>query len=237
MHIMIIGASQGLGRAFTEGLPRSGDHVTGVSRTRPASLSLPAGVSLDWLEADMADPTAPALLARKAPDRLDALIYNLGVWEDTAFTDAYDFAGNDDAMLARMIQTNVTAALLLFKHLVPRLLHSPRPRLILTGSTSGLPRSGRPEVAFGASKFALAGMADALRESYREQGLAVTCLQLGYLNTDDDLACPREQAARRGHGELVPMHDVVHMTRAILDLSDASFVRELVLPALRDARF
>ena len=35
----------------------------------------------------------------------------------------------------------------------------PPPHLILTGSTSGLRRSGQPEVTFGASKFALTGIA------------------------------------------------------------------------------
>ena len=108
---------------------------------------------------------------------------------------------------------------------------------MLTGSTSGLRQSGRPKVTFGASKFALSGMTDTLRESSRSHGLAVTCLQLGYLNTDDDLSVPLQQAARRGGVELVPLHDVVTVVKTLLILSGASFVRELVLPAIRDERF
>jgi hypothetical protein len=61
-------------------------------------------------------------------------------------------------------------------------------------------------------------------------------LQLGYLNTDDALSVPVEQAAMRGDGELVPVHDVVRLVRAILGLSPSSFVRELVLPAIKDSR-
>ncbi|KAF1013405.1 MAG: hypothetical protein GAK31_03554 [Stenotrophomonas maltophilia] len=48
---------------------------------------------------------------------------------------------------------------------------------------------------------------------------------------------PREQAALRGDGSLVPVHDVVAVVRCLLALSDASFVRELVMPAIADPRF
>jgi hypothetical protein len=44
-------------------------------------------------------------------------------------------------------------------------------------------------------------------------------------------------AAARGDGELVPVHDVVTMVRALLQLSPSGFVRELVLPAIADPRY
>ncbi|QPF74979.1 SDR family oxidoreductase [Roseateles sp. DAIF2] len=237
MKLMVIGASQGLGRAFVEGLPDPGDLVVGVSRRAPQPApALPPAVELQWIEADMAQPLEAAQrIESQAPAGLDALIYNLGVWETQAFGPDYRFLESDDAELMRLVDINITGALLLLK----RLLAAPgrKPQLILTGSTSGLRRSGRPELAFGASKFALSGMADALRESFRAQRLAVTCLQLGYLNTEDDLRIPVAQAAARGAGQLVPLHDVVALTRSLLRLSDAAFVRELVLPAIADERF
>ncbi|MFJ1301031.1 SDR family NAD(P)-dependent oxidoreductase [Pseudomonadota bacterium AL_CKDN230030165-1A_HGKHYDSX7] len=238
MNIMIIGASKGLGRAFAEGLGGAGDTVIGVSRRRPDALSLPAGVALRWIEADMSRPVeAAARIAAEAPAEVDVLIYNLGIWEAAAFTPEYAFLDESDEALLDLVNVNVGGTLLLLKRLVPRLIASGQPRLILTGSTSGLRRSGRPEVAFGASKFALDGMADALREGFRGEGLAVTTLQLGYLNTDDDLSVPLADAAARGDGQLVPVHDVVAVVRTLLRLSPASFVRELVMPALRDERY
>lgn len=107
----------------------------------------------------------------------------------------------------------------------------------MTGSTSGLPQSGRPEVTFGASKFALRGIADALREGYRQQRLGVTCLNLGYLNTEDPMSPPRVIAEQRGEGNSIPAHDVVQVVRMALSLSSASFVKELTLPAIFDKRF
>lgn len=238
MKIMIIGASRGLGRAFVEGLPSTGDTVIGVSRRRPTDLMLPDTVALDWIETDVGDPLKAAQqIAEQAPPEFDVLIYNLGVWEETAFSDEYNFLDDTDASIVEMVNINIVGAILLLKRLIPRLLNSTQPRLILTGSTSGLRQSGRPEVTFGASKFALTGIGDALRESFRKDGLGVTCLQLGYLNTEDSLSVPLTESARRGGGELVPVHDVVTVVRALLDLSGASYVRELVLPAIRDERF
>jgi NAD(P)-dependent dehydrogenase (short-subunit alcohol dehydrogenase family) len=238
MKMLIVGASKGLGRAFVEGLGQAGDVMVGVSRTKPQGLALPAGVALQWIEANMGEPLAAATrIAEQAPADLDVLIYNLGLWEAQAFTEHYDFLADDDEALVAQVGVNITATLLLLKRLIPRLLTSSRPRLILTGSTSGLRQSGRPEVTFGATKFALNGMADALREGFRDRGLAVTCLQLGYLNTEDALSVPVAEAARRGQGQLIPVHDVVSVVRTLLALSDASFVRELVMPAMADERF
>ncbi len=238
MRLMVVGASKGLGRAFVEGLCAAEDHVIGVSRARPNDLRLPNSVCLDWIEADLADPLEAAMqIERQVPPELDVLIYNLGVWEEAAFTDEYKFLDDSDESIVAILNINITGIILLLKRLIPKLLCTSNPKLILTGSTSGLRQSGRPEVTFGASKFALTGIGDALRESFRDDGLAVTCLQLGYLNTEDGLAVPLDEAALRGDGQLVPVHDVVNIVKTLLNLSGASYVRELVLPAIRDERF
>jgi NAD(P)-dependent dehydrogenase (short-subunit alcohol dehydrogenase family) len=191
-----------------------------------------------WIAADLSDPqAAAAALEREAPAIVDALIYNVGIWEPEAFGQDYDFLGQSDQTCLELVGVNVSATILILKRLLPRLLAADKPRLILTGSTSGLPGNGRPEVAFGASKAALNGIASALREGYRDQRLGVTLLQLGYLNTDDRLSVAVDEAAQRGNGEQVPVHDVVALVRAVLSLSPASFVRELVLPAIGDIRF
>lgn len=232
MKVLVVGASTGLGRAFVDGLASDGHEVTGVSRSRPS------GTNTNWIEADFSSPRQAAdTVVRLAPSDLDLVIYNLGVWEPDAFTDDYDFAAQHDDMTESLIATNVTGPILLLNRLLPRLLDSSQPRVILTGSTSGLPRSGRPEVAFGSSKAALNGLADALRENYRTHRLGVTTIQLGYLNTADSLDVPRDRAAAAGEGSLIPVHDVVDVVRMILALSPASFVREIVMPAILDERF
>jgi NAD(P)-dependent dehydrogenase (short-subunit alcohol dehydrogenase family) len=228
-----------LGRALIEGLGNAGDTLIGVSRTRPEGLLSAAERQVRWVEANLMDPVKAAhdIAQTVADDGLDTLIYNLGIWEEFAFDTAYEFLETADDELQAIIGCNITSTILLIKRLLPLLLKSPQPRIILTGSTSGLPQSGRPEVAFGASKFALRGIADSLREGYRQQRLAVTCLNLGYLNTEDALSTPRDLAQERGEGHLVPVHDVVEAVRMILSLSSASYVKELTLPAILDERF
>lgn len=222
-----------------EGLGNAGDTLIGVSRTRPEGLLSAAERQVRWVEANLMDPVKAAhdIAQTVADDGLDTLIYNLGIWEEFAFDTAYEFLETADDELQAIIGCNITSTILLIKRLLPLLLKSPQPRIILTGSTSGLPQSGRPEVAFGASKFALRGIADSLREGYRQQRLAVTCLNLGYLNTEDALSTPRDLAQERGEGHLVPVHDVVEAVRMILSLSSASYVKELTLPAILDERF
>lgn len=239
MNILVVGASKGLGRAFIEGLGHAGDTLIGVSRTRPEGLVCEAEHPVRWVEADLMNPAKAAHAIEHAvvDDGLDTLIYNLGIWEESAFDPAYDFLDSPDDELQAIVSCNISATILLIKRLLPLLLKSPHPRIILTGSTSGLPQSGRPEVAFGASKFALRGIAETLREGYRQQRLAVTCLSLGYLNTEDRLSTPRDLAAQRGEGQLIPVHDVVQVVRMILSLSSASYVKELTLPAILDERF
>ncbi|MDH0304738.1 MULTISPECIES: SDR family NAD(P)-dependent oxidoreductase [unclassified Pseudomonas] len=235
MRILVVGASKGLGRALVEGLGGEGDTLIGVSRTRPASLPGAAR----WIEADLGQPWHAAAVIHEAVAGagLDVLVYNVGIWEERAFEDGYSFLDDDDGQIQRMVDTNITAPLLLIKRLLPVLLQSDRPRIILTGSTSGLPGSGRPEVTFGASKFGLRGIAESLREGFRDRGLGVSCLNLGYLNTEDGLQVPLAEAERRGEGTLIPLHDVVQVCRMMLNLSSASYVRDITLPALRDERF
>ncbi|WLH87927.1 SDR family NAD(P)-dependent oxidoreductase [Pseudomonas sp. FP453] len=239
MKTLVIGASKGLGKALIEGLGEPGDTLIGVSRSQPEHLDHQAGVSVHWVEANLAEPAAAAqvIAAAVAEDGLDTLIYNLGIWEEFAFDPAYNFLTDDDSQIEAIVACNITSTLLLIKRLLPVLLNSATPRIILTGSTSGLPQSGRPEVTFGASKFALRGIADALREGYRQQRLGVTCLNLGYLNTEDPLSTPRELAAQRAEGHAIPVHDVVQVVRMALSLSSASFVKDITLPAILDERF
>jgi hypothetical protein len=164
------------------------------------------------------------------------LIHNLGIWEETAFSDEYAFLDESDAALTQLVDVNITATLVLLQRLLPRVLGAARPQLVLTGSTSALPRSGRPEVAFGASKFA-----------QRHRRCAARGLPRSAPGGDQPAAgLPQHrrctvgagaEAAARGDGELVPVHDVVAMVRALLQLSPSGFVRELVLPAIADPRY
>ncbi|WP_321838626.1 hypothetical protein [Burkholderia cepacia] len=51
------------------------------------------------------------------------------------------------------------------------------------------------------------------------------------------VTCGLCRAGRPCDGGLVTVHDVVAVVRTLLQLSDAAFVREPVMPAIADGRF
>ncbi|MGL6249373.1 MAG: SDR family NAD(P)-dependent oxidoreductase, partial [Billgrantia desiderata] len=121
MNVMIVGASQGLGRAFIEGLGDDGDRLIGVSRRMPEPLPVRAGLEIDWIEADLASPErASATLAEAVEARgIDVLIYNLGLWESRAFEPNYRFLDDSPAEIQRIVTVNVSGAILLIQALLP----------------------------------------------------------------------------------------------------------------------
>lgn len=233
-QIVIIGASRGLGAAFNHGLPERGDRVWLVSRGRPA-LDLADGVERFWIQADLAEPDAAGRIAAAlgaAP--VDVLVYNAGIWEDTAFSADYDLARVPAAENARILTVNLGAALAVTQALLPNLKEAPAGKLILIGSTSGLENSRAPEAAYNASKFGLRGLAHGLREHLRPDGIAVTVLNPGSLATGlPYTADPAPTLERYGRAAL-PLSDVVALVRCLMHLSPAACVKEIDLPAMDD---
>ncbi|HBJ69811.1 MAG TPA: dehydrogenase, partial [Alcaligenes faecalis] len=106
MNIMIVGASMGLGRALMDGLAQDGNTLYGVARRTPAPSASPLspdpGINQHWISADLSQPDAASQLAAACPESLDVLIYNLGIWEDTAFSEDYDFLSQNDQAIRRL---------------------------------------------------------------------------------------------------------------------------------------
>lgn len=89
-NILIIGASRGLGDAFSVGLPDTGDNVWLVSRSEPASLNRDDGVTRQWIGADLASSNAGKVIAESIGDLpLDLLVYSAGVWEQKSFEEEF----------------------------------------------------------------------------------------------------------------------------------------------------
>ena len=118
--------------------------IIGVSRKAPTDLTgRPARCAGSR---DLSDPEAAAArIADQAPAELDAILCNVGVWEDKAFTDDYDFLADSPQQIARLLDINITGTILLLQRLIPRLLGRAKPQLVLTGSTSGLRAAAGPK--------------------------------------------------------------------------------------------
>src|SRR5262245_44433234 len=231
---IIFGASRGLGAAFNLALPARGDRVWLVSRGRP-DLDYNDGVERHWIGADLGTAEAAAKTAAAlGANPLDVAIYNAGIWEGTAFGPGYRFEEVADAETQNILTVNLTSAITCLKAILPNLRKSKAAKIILIGSTSGLDNIGQPEVAYTASKFGLRGVAHALREVVRRDGIAVTCLNPGNIGT---ITVKDGKIASRPHEsrDMIPPQDLIEIVRCVTRLSNASCVKEIDVMAMTDS--
>lgn len=228
-NILIIGASRGLGDAFSVGLPDTGDHVFLVSRSEPASLNRDDGVIRHWIEADLAGSNAGEILAEGVGNlTLDLLIYSAGIWEQKSFEE--EPAEN----LQKIIAVNLTSAITSIHALLPNLKKARDAKIVLIGSTSGLDNEGGRAVAYTASKFGIRGLAHSLREYLRKDGITVTCINPGSMATDLSFDEGAGAAIKKHDGKRIPVQDIVSLVKMLTRLSPVSCVKELHVPSLND---
>ncbi|SDC28271.1 Short-chain dehydrogenase [Paenibacillus sp. CF095] len=234
-NIIIFGASKGLGDAFVRGVPQSGDKVWVVSRSKPESLSVEDGVQRIWIQADLSELQAAEQVASQLQgETLDVLIYNVGIWEKEGFEEHYTFDKDEPADISQLIHVNVTSTIVCIQALLPQLRQSEAGKIILIGSTAGLSNAGSSQVSFVASKFAIRGITEALREHTRNDRIAVTCINPGELAAEIPYEDGMERALAEYDGTRIPLQDMVAIVRCIISLSKAACVKEINIPALTD---
>ncbi|MGG4094809.1 SDR family NAD(P)-dependent oxidoreductase [Paenibacillus lautus] len=232
---IVFGASKGLGDAFVRGVPQRGDKVWVVARSRPKSLDLEDGIEREWIPADLSELHSSTLIKDKLQNEtLDVLIYNVGIWEKEGFENHYTFDHDEPADISNLIQVNITAAIVCIQALLPHLRKSNAGKIILIGSTAGLNNANSSQVSFVASKFAIRGITEALREHTREDGIAVTSINPGELAAEIPYAEGVERALSAYNETRIPLQDIVSLVKCVVSLSKAACVKEINIPALMD---
>ena len=228
-NYLILGASRGLGAALVEGLPRKGDTVFGLSRGTPYWLGRKSPIKRHWIEADLCELSAvqnARVILGKTP--IDALIHVAGISDPEEFDDIHD----DE--IAEILDVDLRSFLAFARGLAPSLRRADHAKIIAIGSTSGLENGDGSAVAYTAAKFGLRGACHALRQHFRKNGIAVTCLSPGSIASDIGYGQGAAAALKRHRGKRIPVADIVAMIRCILDLSPAACVKEIAMPALKD---
>ena len=231
---LIYGISKGLGKAFTQLLPSVDDQIYGVSRTKPSYLE--DQLNLTWIPADLSSPIAAVkeIKTAIAGKKIDYLIYNVGIWEQTAFSDDYNFQEIQPEETLTMMNTNITSCILALQSFLENLKLSENGKIIIIGSTWGLDNHNGKEVAFSAAKFAVRGIVHALRENLRAFHIGVSVLNLGFLedmsvgNQGYDAAQNSDQTSG------IPVLDVLNAVKFILSTSNSTCVKEINMPAMQD---
>jgi NAD(P)-dependent dehydrogenase (short-subunit alcohol dehydrogenase family) len=196
--VLVTGAARGIGRATALRLAAAGwDVVAGVRRAEEGEALAAAGsgriapVLLDVTDADQVRALDDAL-----PARLDAVVNNAGI------VVSGPVEGIALGELRRQLEVNVVGQVAVTQAVLPRLRAS-RGRVVFVSSLSGrvsTPMTG----AYNASKFAVEGLADALRMELRPWGMRVVLVEPA--QTDTDMWRQADQSLDTSVAALSPAH-------------------------------
>ena len=172
-HVLITGASWGIGHAAARAFVAEGAVVLAVARSKDrldalaAELGGPARVAT--FVADVSDGPAMEALARTViagHGVPDVVIANAGLGMDARFEATTD----DD--LRKIFEVNVFGVVRTIRPFLPGMVARGRGRILVVSSVVG--KRGIPNyAAYSGSKFALHGMADALRPELYGTGVTV----------------------------------------------------------------
>jgi NAD(P)-dependent dehydrogenase (short-subunit alcohol dehydrogenase family) len=169
--VLITGASRGIGRVTALRLAREGwDVYAGVrAEADGTALALEGGARIVPVTLDVTSDTSVGALADALPERLDAVVNNAGIVVDGPL----EAVAADRLRL--QLETNVVGQLAVTQAVLPRIRAS-RGRIVFVSSVSG--RISAPMMgAYNTSKFALEGLADALRVELAPWGIRVVVVQ------------------------------------------------------------
>lgn len=176
-NVLVTGAGRGIGRTITTHLAARGwDVYAGVRKEADgASVAAEAPEHIHPVILDITSAEDVAALGKQLPDRLDAVVNNAGL----AVGGAVETLDLDE--LRYQYEVNVIGQVAVTQAVLPRLRES-KGRVLFVSSVSGrisTPLTG----AYNSSKFALEGLADALRLELRPWGIAVALIEPAQIDT------------------------------------------------------
>lgn len=176
--VLVTGAARGIGRATALRLATAGwDVIAGVRRAEdgePLAETEPHRITA--IPLDITDQAQVEALDETLPPTLDAVVNNAGV----AVTGPLEAVPMSE--LRRQLEVNVVGQAAVTQAVLPRLRAS-QGRIVFVSSVSG--RVATPFFGpYNASKFALEGMADALRMEIAPWGVRVVLIEPAQTDTD-----------------------------------------------------
>ncbi len=175
---LISGASRGIGRAISERLMAEGFRVTGIGRHFDSALTEHS--NFDPLVVDLS-------LLDQLPERFKQLRANTPALEGVICCAGYGRFGSleqfSQQQIRSLIDLNLTSQILLVREFLPVLKRQGYGNLVIIGSEAAL-SGGRNGAIYSASKFALRGFAQSLREECAASGVRVGIVNPGMVATD-----------------------------------------------------
>ena len=180
-HVLITGASSGIGRSLAEKFARAGWRVTAIARRadkldrlaeqHPSITALTADVSLAGQIKDAVDR------ATDMHGPVDLAVLNAGIYTPSSLE---NFSAD---LCARHMQVNYMGVVHCLDSLMPLMLARGSGHLALMGSVAGyrgLPRSA----AYGPTKAALQNLAESLYFDLQPRGIKLQIINPGFVETE-----------------------------------------------------
>lgn len=226
----VTGASRGFGRHWVEAALARGDRVAATARDVDDLSDLAARyrdkllpLALDVTDRGAVFATVAEAHARLG--RLDVVVSNAGYGLFGAVEEI------DEAEARRQMEVNFFGGLSVIQAALPILREQNAGQVLITSSFGGLVNFATAGL-YGASKFALEALGEALSQEVRDFGIRVTLIEPAAYSTDFSGSSAAQagpiaayDAARNRTGaafEAMPPGDPAHTSPAILALVDAS---------------
>jgi NAD(P)-dependent dehydrogenase (short-subunit alcohol dehydrogenase family) len=231
--VLISGASRGIGRAIAERL-LAGGHRLSLGVREPAALR---GTALDPEHAGVDDQGQPRILLHpySAEDpaaadawvaatvshfgSLDSIVHCAGVFSRVPLL----FEAGQEQEIQQLWDVNVMGPWLLTRAAWPHLTAHGSGHVVVLVSMSGKRSKGRL-AGYTASKFALMGLCQTMRNEGWEQGIRVSAICPSWVNTDMAAAVnamPKEAMSQPG--------DIASLTAQLLELPNSCVPFELAV--------
>ncbi len=228
--VVVTGCTSGLGRVTASQLVDKGAHVFGLARRAERLREMTTqSKAFTGIECDVTDETSVERAFKEVVDqagRIDALINNAGLGR----------FGNIENMSAAdwdvQHETNLRGVFLCARAVIPVMKEQNRKEnfgghIVNIASVAGL--IGNPAIgAYNATKFGVRGLSEALMKELRDDGIKVTCVYPGSIETeffevaDADMSPNPMRAA-----------DVAATILHVLDTHDNYLVSEVMMRPLR----
>ena len=176
--VLIAGASSGIGRASAVALLNQGHYVIGLSRDcQKFTFSHPHFSSFEIDLSDLTSlPDNIKQLAKQYP-AIDGIIFSAGRGQ---FSSLEEFSFKQ---IQELINLNFISQSFLAKAFLPALKQKPLADLIFIGSEAALAGKRKGSI-YCASKFALRGFSQALRDECAKSSVRVSLINPGMVKTD-----------------------------------------------------
>lgn len=194
LHVVVTGGSSGLGAAVARAYAARGVALTLLARNRERledvcnDCERISGLRPDIIECDVVDAAAMRAALERVDDTrpVDVVIANAGIGGSAVLSPAH---GEPAELANQILSVNTLGVVHTLTPLIPRMCQRGRGQIVIVGSVAGyfaLPQSP----VYSAAKAAAQFYGHGLRRLLRAQGVDVTIISPGFINTPMSRSLP-----------------------------------------------